>query len=122
MATRPAMRFSRTQLTFRRSLAWLLWLALLLPVAQFTALRHTMAHAAQDAGAAGSDRKAAHASSHCDLCLTASAVAGGALWATTQSLPYPAARHALPSQAARSVWHSLTFAGYRSRAPPLAPR
>lgn len=66
--------------------SWLLWLALLLPIAQAMAGVHALSHL-------GSDRRddgIAHLV-HCDLCLTAANLAGGAPSAGPGPLPASAA-------------------------------
>ena len=94
---------------------------MLLPVAQFAATWHGYSHVEVQAGARGQDKQAPHAA-HCDLCLTAAAVSGGALIGTAPKTPGPAARHALPQAAADSVWPAFPPLAYLSRAPPHAPR
>lgn len=99
---------------------WLLWLALLLPMAQAAANWHAFSHTGRDAPGEPNGKQAPHFS-HCDLCLTAAAVAGGALPAAPTVLPIPALRHQAPQAAFASVWLALTALAYLSRAPPLAP-
>lgn len=62
--------------------AWLFWLALLLPIAQAVAGVHALSHATGD----GQDDGIAHLV-HCDLCLTAANLAGGAPAAEPGPLP-----------------------------------
>ena len=60
------MRAFRSHAVSRRHLVWLLWLALLLPIAQAAAAWHVLSHA--DLQAAGdADGKHALRHSHCDL-------------------------------------------------------
>ena len=105
--------------TQRRS-TWLLWLALLLPMAQAAANWHAFSHTGRETRGEPKGKQAPHFS-HCDLCLTAAAVAGGALPAAPTALPIPALRHQAPQAAFASVWLALTALAYLSRAPPLAP-
>lgn len=66
----------------RWSRNWLLWLALLLPVAQAMAGVHALSHATGERRDAG----VAHLV-HCDLCLAAADLSGSA--PTTQPSPLP---------------------------------
>jgi len=102
----------------QRRLVWLLWLALLLPIAQAAAMSHALSHAVAD-GDDDHDRQAVH-QTHCDLCLTAAALSGGALPEQRPSLPHPVARHVAPQVAAGGVWFALPPRAYLSRAPPIA--
>lgn len=103
----------------RRHLAWLLWLGLLLPLAQAAAACHALSHAAGTVSGEGENKSAPQAG-HCDLCLTAAAITGGG--ATTPALTFtpPAIGHEAPRTAARGVWLALPLRAYLSRAPPLA--
>lgn len=107
--------------SLRGSLSWLVWLAMLLPMAQSVATWHGYSHAAFDASGHEEDRQSPHAA-HCDLCLTAAAVSGGALLGTPPNLSVAAARNELPQAAAGSVWLAFPTLAYLSRAPPPAPR
>jgi len=101
-----------------RHLAWLLWLAMLLPMAQVVATTHLLSHTGE-AVAAAADQKAAHHALHCDLCVTAGAIAGGALASTPPSLP---SAQAAPSEAPRAAFDNLSenllALAYQGRAPP----
>ncbi|MBC7484070.1 MAG: DUF2946 family protein [Rhizobacter sp.] len=107
-----------------RRFTWLLWLALLLPMAQVAANWHAFSHTGRetssDTRGEPNGKQAPHFS-HCDLCLTAAAVTGGALAAAPTVLPIPALRHQAPQSVFASVWLALTALAYLSRAPPLAP-
>jgi hypothetical protein len=104
-----------------RRFAWLLWLALLLPIAQAASVQHALSHTGQDAGIDTSGKQAPHAS-HCDLCLTAAGLDGSALPSEAPTLLHAVARHALPQVALSGAWIASPLRAYRSRAPPLAPR
>ena len=105
-----------------RHLSWLLLcLALLLPVAQVAAASHGYAHTGEDVAAAHLQKKAASAL-HCDLCVTAAALHGGALPSAPMALPAPHAPHAAPLAAACDTPEAAPALAYRSRAPPLALR
>jgi len=111
------MRPRRLTSPLHRSLSWLLWLALLMPVAQSAAAWHAYSHGLQEAGEHGGDAQAPHAFP-CDLCLAAAAVSGGALHGALPALVLAAARHEAPRVAAGSAWQSRFTPAYRSRAPP----
>lgn len=109
----PAIR-----LTTRRRFAWLLWLAMLPPLAQAVAGWHAVSHVRLDSHELGG-KQVLHLSD-CDLCLTAVAVTGGApavkLTATT---PF-ATPHALPRPSTVAACIAAHALSYRSRAPPSA--
>jgi len=105
----------------RASLAWLLCLALLLPVAQSTALWHGVSHAAS-AAQVHDDGTSAPRSSPCDRCLVAAHLGSGAAFATPPSAALSTARHALPRPATTAQWLATFVPAYRSRAPPVAAR
>lgn len=118
-ATTAARRFRRTQ---PRHFAWLLWLALLLPLAQTMAACHVYSHTGELAAGAADYDKSKHAAgaSHCDLCLAGSAVHGGAL-PTAELLPFlPLLHHAAPPAAFDSPWTPPVALAYQGRAPPVA--
>lgn len=109
----------RTRPASQRRFTLVLWLALLLPMAQAAANWHAVSHTGRETGSEPNGKQAPHFS-HCDLCLTAAAVAGGALPAAPTVLSIPALRHQVPQAAFASVWLALTAPAYLSRAPPLA--
>jgi|SRR4051794_23434718 hypothetical protein len=112
------MRPFSTHRPSRASLAWLVWLALLLPIAQYASALHGLSHAV--AQSQGEDKQAAHFA-HCDLCATAAEVAAGALPGLAPTLLPPLAQYAAPVFADRRAHHARTALPYRSRAPPFAP-
>ena len=114
----PALR---SRPVSQRRLAWLLWFGLLFPVAQVGAAWHALSHDRPEASRAATDPQAP-AQAHCDLCLMAVAIGGGALLADTPVVTPPSVAHALPQAAVVAVWLALTARAYRSRAPPLASR
>lgn len=104
-----------------RRLVWLLWLVLLLPIAQATAVRHALSHTGLDAASETGGKQAPH-QTQCELCLTAASVDGGGLPTAPPALPLAQARHALPQAVLVSVWIASPLRAYRSRAPPFTPR
>jgi hypothetical protein len=105
-----------------RHLVWLLWIALLLPAAQVAATSHFLSHASADAAAAGEHARAPHAL-HCDLCLAANAIAGGALPRTLPSLSLrQMASFGAPCTAFDNLCENLLALAYQGRAPPAELR
>jgi len=103
----------------QRRFQWLLWLALLLPLAQAAALAHGYSHLRTDAAATEPDGKQALHDGHCDLCLSAAALGGGALLGKLPSLPPSSAEHAAPASVEVASHLAAAIQPYRSRAPPL---
>ena len=126
------MQSLRSRPAFQRYFMWLLCLAFLLPVAQVTAAWHGLSHASADAGlnasgvASGATKEASDAKrslphqTHCDLCLTASAVSGGALPGTSPAFVPSVDGHPAPQTLSAEVWVAASAHAYRSRAPPPA--
>ena len=98
-------------------LAWLLWLALLLPVAQIAANWHLHTHgAAEAAGQTGNKPLLQHA--HCDLCLTAVGVVGGAAPPSAVAASFPRVGREAPQGELAAVLLAPAPPVYQSRAPP----
>jgi hypothetical protein len=105
----------------QRRPAWLLWLALLLPLTQAAATLHALSHVVADEQGENEHKGAPHQTDcELDLCLSAATVSGGALPGTPRSLPHPAARRTVPLAASSDIRHALFTQAYRSRAPPIA--
>lgn len=101
-----------------RALAWVVWLALLLPLAQLAAGQHRLAHALADG--ANPAKQAAHLAT-CDQCLAAAAV-GSAAPAPAVALPAePALRDAVPPAEQPAPRLAPPLRHYLIRAPPNAP-
>jgi hypothetical protein len=115
------MHALRSRILGRRHVAWLLWLALLLPLAQASAAWHALSHTRAELAGDAQDGKALHAS-HCDLCLTAAAVTGGALPVHAPAVPIDATSQAAPIAAPGGVASTAPAHDYLTRAPPLASR
>lgn len=103
-----------------RHLAWLLWLVLLLPLAQAASNWHVLSHAAQATQAAGEQDETLPQTGHCELCLMAAAIAGGALPAAPIVFLPPTAPHQAPCRVLSDVWQAPPATCYQGRAPPLA--
>lgn len=112
------MKFAPSRSISRPRLAWLVWFALLFPVAQAAAAVHGISHVARDASRTP-DGGFAH-QAHCDLCLTAASINGGAPLAEVVAPVVPMIRHELPKMAAATEWSVPSAHPYRSRAPPFA--
>ena len=116
----PTMHAHRSRAVLRHRFAWLLWLALLLPAAQAAASWHALSHAMLDPGSAGDAKHAPP--HHCDLCLTAASINGGAPAGEPPSLKPVALRHEQPRFAFATRWMASPARAYLSRAPPLVSR
>jgi len=103
----------------RQSWAWLLWFALLLPLAQTMATWHVYSHVEEDV-VGHSHGEHAPGLVHCDLCLTAAAISSGALVGAHDFLPVSAAREVAPQEPIASVWQAIPTLAYQSRAPPIS--
>ncbi len=105
---------------------WLLWLALLLPLAQSVASAHAHAHAHahERAGtSARGDADPADLAEHaapCDLCLLAAALASGPLLSAGAPAWLQPGFEPAPQSAATGVWPGQAVLGYQSRAPPVS--
>lgn len=108
------MKSAQLRQLAQRHWALLLWLALLIPVAQLAAQAHPLSH-----GVLQTKVQHGGAAEHCDLCLSASAVTGGALLGAPAVLQHAPARHAAPFAAPTGAWTAARASPYRSRAPPL---
>lgn len=112
------MRASFFQRTRNRSLNWLLWLALLLPLSQSMATWHGYSHAPSRAAEHRDDAQAAHGT-HCDLCLSAAALGAGALLSAVPGLLPLAGTAPAPQARPGRLRLASPALAYRSRAPPL---
>jgi hypothetical protein len=98
----------------RAARGWLLWLALILPIAQAMAGVHALSHVGH-----GPDDAIVHLVD-CDLCLTAAHLAGGAPSAAPAPVPADTAGEVLvalrptPAIARDAAWRPL------ARAPPAS--
>ena len=116
-----AMHLLRTSLPPRRRLMWLLWLVLLLPIAQTTATLHVLSHALSGPAGEGAEADGTKAiqHAHCDLCLTAAALIGAAPPASPPQLPQSTAFRELPCAVSHVAWFAPSVTAYESRAPPF---
>jgi hypothetical protein len=104
----------------RRRFVWLLWIALVTPIAQTTATWHALSHARFGAVHEGDGKQALH-ETRCDLCLAGAALNSGAIPGEPPLLPHPTARHDVPPADSSRIRFILHQRLYESRAPPFAP-
>lgn len=120
------MRPNPLRLPRHIGLSWLLWLVLVLPLAQSAALWHGFSHPVVEAGAAELSRQTGSPtggqptghSTPCDLCLGGAALDFGGLLGTVTGLPLLPARHAAPLGVRAAAGLPLLALAYLSRAPP----
>ena len=115
------MRLPLVRSSLRRSLGWLLGLALLLPMAQLASSWHGVSHVRTEVAVHEGGKQAPRAA-HCDLCLLAAALGGGALPSRAPALALPSTRHAAPDPTAAALPGAPPTLAYRSRGPPLTLR
>jgi hypothetical protein len=103
----------------QRRFAWLLWLALLLPLAQTAAAVHLMSHGSRQTASQAEDQKFVHEGA-CAVCLSAAAVVGGAPLVAVAPAFHAMAptRVAVPHES--PVRLASLIRAYQSRAPPIA--
>lgn len=101
----------------RRHLAWLLWLALLLPLAQTVAAWHLMSHTASGQSGDNTGPKAL-GQDRCDLCMSAAAVLGGAPRLSACPLVLACGLTQAPFLAPPQRHVTAATPAYNSRAPP----
>ncbi|MBG9389220.1 hypothetical protein [Caenimonas aquaedulcis] len=101
-----------------RRYAWVLWLALLVPMAQLAAAVHVQSHWSKDA-ASSLEHKATPADA-CGQCVAVASIAAGGVVTAAAIATLAPAHFALLSWAVAPVLSADPFAGYRSRAPPAA--
>ncbi len=104
---------------WRRRFAWLLWLALLMPLAQAAGAWHAVAHASALPG--GEEGKHGPAQAPCELCLAAAVLGSGALPAKPFALPRPACAQEAPCASPVASALGPSPSANRSRAPPHFP-
>ena len=111
-------RFAVLRRLLLRHPAWLLALALLLPLAQLGAAVHPYAHL-QDPPRASSDK---HLPAACDACVAAAVIGAGAAPASpAAATPVVALEHGAPRHFAFAFAAPAASAPYQSRAPPALP-
>ena len=112
------MHTKRLDTFTHRHLVWLLWLVLLLPIAQTAATWHVLSHV-HSAQAEEDSRRQATPLDHCDLCLSAAALIGGAPLASSSALPQASVHTVTRPVELRGIVLTAPSRAYDSRAPPF---
>ncbi len=102
-----------------RRFGWLLWLGLLLPIAQLAAATHALSHARTATSSRDDPTSQAQHFAHCDLCLAAAAIGGAAPVSDPAPLAAPAVDASSPHDVLRVSPAIAPSFAYRSRAPPV---
>ncbi len=102
-----------------RRFGWLLWLGLLLPMAQLAAATHALSHARTATSSRDDPTSQSQHFAHCDLCLTAAAIGGAAPVADPAPFATPAFGTTPPRDMLRVRPAIAPALAYRSRAPPV---
>jgi len=97
-------------------LAWVLWLAMLLPLAQMAANWHAQSHWDTERSSSSKDSLA---TAHCVICLGAAAVTGGGATSTPLAIAHAPPHQRVAQPAKRPRWSAPSLRAYQSRAPPL---
>ena len=105
----------------QRHMVWLLWLALLLPMAQTAASWHVLSHVDSGQAAEPDEQQAIH-QAHCELCLSAAALLSGAPLVATADLTHAPALAQQVAAGLRTVLWKPAARAYDSRAPPFSLR
>jgi len=111
------MHAQRPALLSRRHLGWLLWLVLLLPLAQTAASWHVLSHTRAEQSR--EDTPQGLHQERCDLCFSAATLFGGAPAGSAGPLPDSRARGDALDLAPRNGHLSVPLRAYDSRAPPF---
>lgn len=116
------MPSTNSALSSRRRFVWLLWLMLLLPLAQTASTLHVLSHATSAvAGGSGKvDGDQALDSGHCNLCLVAAALMGAAPPSSVSLVAQSTAHYTQPTGTFASIWLVPALPVYESRAPPFS--
>lgn len=98
-------------------LAWLVWLALLLPTVQWAVAMHQVSQLHAASGLGEQQPLLSH-SPACDACLAAAALASGALPAERRRWTLAPGQTGSPPKVTLGAWISAPPNAYLSRAPP----
>jgi hypothetical protein len=112
--TAPLIR----RLQHPRRFAWLLWLALMLPLAQSVAAWHAQSHWDTERARQSSGKQLLPGEG-CEVCVAAAALSSGGLASTPVESAQPPLPHAAPLRSATGHAPTRPVASYDSRAPPL---
>ncbi len=103
----------------KRRFMWLLWLALLTPIAQTVAAAHVLSHSQQ--ATTGDSGKQLHHEALCGLCVTAASLSSAAPAVAAHFVPSLLPLREAPHADSNHVAFALTVHAYESRAPPFLP-
>lgn len=109
----------RGQAFKRWRMAWLLWLAISLPLSQAAVGWHLSTHGGARAGAPDDSRRVDH-SLKCEVCLLGAALAVGGGAADAPGAPSCAAQHGAPAPRIKTPVRACHRSIYLSRAPPAS--
>lgn len=112
------MHTTRLNTFSHRRLGWLLWLVLLLPMAQTAATWHVLSHLHSEQADEDAGKQAIH-QDRCDLCLSAAALIGGVPLLSAPHLPTASGLSEAPLDALRGILLTAPTRAYDSRAPPF---
>jgi hypothetical protein len=115
---RSAMHTTRRHTFTHRHLVWLLWLVLLLPMAQTAATWHVLSHLPSNQADENDGKQAIH-QDRCALCLSAAALIGGAPLVSAPHLPPARAFHEAALVELHGILLTAVRRAYDSRAPPF---
>jgi hypothetical protein len=111
--------FRRVRRLAAPRLAWVLWLAMLLPLAQVAANWHAQSHWDTERSSSTKDMLA---NAHCGVCLSAAAVTGGGAASTPLAIAHPSSRQPAAQFAEAPHGAAPLLRAYESRAPPFSFR
>ena len=103
----------------QRRFVWLLWLVLLLPMGQTVATWHVLSHVHSSQAAEDDGQQGIH-QNHCDLCLSAATLIGGAPLAYVPDAHQASGRVEVPLVALHGIFSTAPARAYNSRAPPFS--
>ena len=112
------MQAAHSKPFMQRHMAWLLWLALLLPLAQTAANWHVLSHANPGQLREPDEQQTLH-QAKCELCLSAAALLSGAALVATADPPHAPALAQQVAADMRGVASTPAVRAYESRAPPF---
>lgn len=114
---RPAVTLLTAHARTKSRLAWLLWFAFLLPLAQAASTWHVQSHWNAERTSPWSGKQLP-LGERCDTCVGAAALSGGAVPASALADSHPAAAQTVPAEGPALLWRPVVLTAYESRAPP----
>lgn len=113
------MLTTRLSTFLQRHPVWFLWLVLLLPMGQTAASWHVLSHVHSSQAGKDDGNQAIH-QDHCDLCLSAATLIGGAPLAYVPDVHLASRRVEAPLVALHGIFSTAPTQAYNSRAPPFS--